>query len=69
MSESVGISRQGMVMSLAKLEIVKWENNVFSGRVDRYNLSTRLRLATHRVIVVISQLTPGLKEESKDMCF
>ena len=40
MSESVGISRQVMVMSSAKLEMIKCENNVFSGCVDRYNLSS-----------------------------
>ena len=39
MSESAGISRQVMVMSSAKLEMIKCENNVFSGCVDRYNLS------------------------------
>ena len=49
MSESVGISRQVMVMSLAKLEIVKWENNGFSGCVDRYNLSTRTSLASRGI--------------------
>ena len=40
MSESVGISQQVIVMSLAKLEMIKCENNVFSGCVDRYNLSS-----------------------------
>ena len=44
MSESPGISRQVMVMSLVKLEMIKCENNVFSGCVDRYNLSADLGL-------------------------
>ena len=39
MLESAGISQQVMVMSSAMLEMIKWENNVFTGCVDRYNLS------------------------------